>query len=43
MNTINKYASMLGKLGGKQSVKKRFAGKTKEEISKIMSDVRKKK
>jgi len=31
----------LGKMGGKQSAKVRFEGKTKEEISEMMSKVRK--
>lgn len=37
----NQHASALGKLGGKKSVKSRFAGKTKEEISQMMSKIRK--
>ena len=36
-------AKFLGKLGGKASVKSRFEGMTKEEISKKMSQVRLKK
>ena len=39
----NKAAQALGKLGGKRSVQKRFEGKTKKEISAIMSNVRNKK
>jgi len=35
-------ASEMGKKGGKASVKKRFKGLSKKEISKKMSDVRKK-
>lgn len=38
---MNKHAQALGKLGGKKSVQKRFEGKTKKEISEIMSKVRK--
>jgi len=38
---ISKMASELGKIGGKNSVKSRFFGKSKEEISEIMSNVRK--
>ncbi len=34
---VNKYASMMGKL----SVKERFSGKTKEEISEMMRRVQK--
>lgn len=36
-------AKFLGSLGGKASVKSRFSGMTKEEISKKMSEVRMKK
>lgn len=36
-------AKFLGRLGGKASVKSRFSGMTKEEISKKMSQVRLKK
>jgi hypothetical protein len=39
---MNKHAQELGKLGGKKSVKKRFKGKTKKQISEMMSRVRKK-
>lgn len=39
---MNKHAQELGKLGGKKSVKKRFKGKTKKEISEIMRRVRNK-
>lgn len=34
-------AKQLGRAGGKKSVLKRFAGKTKEEISTMMRKVRK--
>jgi len=37
---ISKLAKELGRRGGKASVKKRFAGKTKEEISEEMRKVR---
>jgi hypothetical protein len=37
----SQVAKFLGKLGGQASVKKRFAGKSKEEISVIMQNVRK--
>ena len=40
MNKISEIASQLGKIGGKKSVEARFKGKSQEEISKIMSDVR---
>lgn len=36
----NIHAQALGKLGGKQSVKSRFKGKSKTEISEIMKKVR---
>ena len=37
---MKEFARQLGSRGGKNSVKKRFEGKTKEEISKMMSNVR---
>jgi hypothetical protein len=37
---ISEIAKALGSLGGKKSVKVRFAGKTKEEISEIMKRVK---
>jgi len=40
MKQISKMASMMGKKGGKNSVKSRFSGKTKTEISEIMRNVR---
>ena len=40
MKKINKAAQALGKLGGKASVKSRFKGKTKKEISEAMRKVR---
>jgi hypothetical protein len=40
MKTISQMASEMGKKGGKNSVKSRFAGKTKTEISEIMRNVR---
>lgn len=33
-------AKFLGRIGGKASVKSRFSGKSKEEISLIMSEIR---
>lgn len=36
----NEHAQKLGKLGGKASVKKRFDGLSKEEISEKMRRVR---
>ena len=39
---LSKIAQLLGKKGGEQSVKSRFEGKTKEEISEIMRNVRNK-
>jgi ABC-type Mn2+/Zn2+ transport system ATPase subunit len=36
----NIHAQELGKLGGKKSVKSRFYGKSKKEISEMMSNVR---
>ena len=33
-------AKFLGRIGGKASVKSRFAGKTKKDISEIMRNVR---
>ena len=41
MTEKNKAAQELGKLGGVQSVKNRFKGKTKKEISEEMKRVRK--
>lgn len=37
---ISKIAKQLGSLGGKKSVESRFGGKTKEEVSDIMKNVR---
>jgi copper chaperone CopZ len=37
---VSDIAKQLGSLGGKKSVDSRFKGKTKEEISEIMSKVR---
>uniref|UniRef100_A0A6H1ZSF1 Uncharacterized protein n=1 Tax=viral metagenome TaxID=1070528 RepID=A0A6H1ZSF1_9ZZZZ len=34
------FAAKLGKLGGEKSAKSRFKGKTKEEISEAMSNIR---
>lgn len=41
MKILSKYARLLGKKGGQESVKKRFGDKNKSEISKIMKNVRK--
>lgn len=38
---IKKHLSKIGAKGGTQSVKTRFAGKTKEEISEMMRNVAK--
>lgn len=38
---ISNIAKQLGKLGGIKSVKSRFAGKSKKEISELMRKVRK--
>lgn len=43
MKDLSKIASIMGKKGGKKSVKVRFKGKTKKEISEIMKKVRKSK
>ena len=40
MNKLSKIAKMLGSRGGKKSVESRFEGKTKAEISEMMSKVR---
>lgn len=40
INPLSKIASQLGKVGGKKSVESRFKGKSKAEISKAMSEVR---
>ena len=37
---LSKIASILGKKGGQESARKRFAGMTDEEISEAMSYVR---
>ena len=37
---ISEIAKQLGKRGGQKSVKSRFTGKTKEEISEIMRGIR---
>lgn len=39
-NPLSKLASKLGRIGGKKSVESRFKGKSKEEISEMMRDVR---
>ena len=39
-NLLSKIAKQLGNIGGKKSVESRFKGKSKAEISKMMSDVR---
>ena len=36
----NKHAQILGRIGGKKSVKVRFEGKTKEQKSELMRKVR---
>lgn len=41
MKELSRMAQLMGKKGGKNSVKSRFAGKTKKEISDIMKNVRK--
>ena len=40
MTKLSNIAKQLGSVGGKKSVVKRFAGKTKEEISAMMKKVR---
>jgi hypothetical protein len=39
--TLSKIAKQLGSAGGKKSVETRFKGKSKKEISEIMSNIRK--
>ncbi|MBM3205155.1 hypothetical protein FJZ48_04255 [Candidatus Uhrbacteria bacterium] len=39
-NPNSQIAKQLGSVGGKKSVEKRFAGKTKKEISELMRKVR---
>ena len=41
MNELSKIAKVLGSKGGKNSVKSRFANKTKKQISNMMKKVRK--
>jgi hypothetical protein len=38
---LSKIAKQLGSAGGKKSVETRFKGKSKKEISEIMSNIRK--
>lgn len=41
MKEKNKFAQGLGRLGGMASVKKRWSGKTPEEIKEAMREMRK--
>lgn len=40
-NNLSEMAKAMGRIGGKKSVRSRFAGKTKEQISNMMRNVRK--
>jgi len=40
INPLSRAASQLGKIGGKNSVKSRFAGKSDSDVSETMRKVR---